>query len=60
MAEKKFCDMDSGERLDDLQERVNCFNMLALPGQPQGMHMGTSYLIGDLWSELQRYRTEDI
>ncbi len=35
--------------LDDLKNRVNKFGALELPGQPQGMHMGTSYLVGDLW-----------
>lgn len=50
--EKQFCDMDGEERLVDLTERVNKFNMLQLPGQPQGMHRGTAYLIGDLWNEL--------
>lgn len=54
MAEKKFCDMDDSERLTDLRSRILKFNMLQLPGQPQGMHMGTSYLIDDLWWELQR------
>ena len=57
MAEKKFCDMDSGERFVDLKERISKFDMLQLPGQPQGMHMGTAYLIGDLWSEFQKFRT---
>ena len=51
---KKFCDMTSTERLDDLQERVNQFNMLQLPGQLQSMHMGTMYLIDNLWTELQQ------
>lgn len=53
MAEKKFFDMDAEERLADLKLRVNQFDMLQLPGQIQAMHMGTSYLIGDLFSELQ-------
>ena len=52
MSDKKFFEMTTEERTIDLQERVNQFNMLQLPGQ-QGMHMGTSYLIGDLWRELQ-------
>lgn len=34
--------------LDDLRDRVNKFNALELPGQPMGMHMGTSYLVNDL------------
>jgi len=54
VAEKKFHDMDPDERFDDLRDRVEKFNMLQLPGQPQGMHMGTSYLIGDLWRMLQK------
>ena len=53
MSDKKFCDMTPEERLDDLRDRVSKFNMLGLPGQPMGMHMGTSYLVGDLWHELQ-------
>ena len=39
---------------DDLETRVNQFNRMALPGQPMGMHMGTSYLINDLWNEVKR------
>jgi len=49
MSDKKFCDMDEEERFEDLLERTNAFQMLQLPGQPQGMHMGTAYLINDLW-----------
>ncbi len=54
MAEKKFCDMNGEERFTDLRERVNQYNMLQLPGQPQAMHMGSSYLLNDLWREVQR------
>lgn len=54
VAEKKFCDMDTEERLFDLNDRVTKFHLLELPGQPMGMHMGTSYLVNDLWRELQR------
>jgi len=54
VADKKFYDMTPDERFDDLHDRVNKFNMLQLPGQPMGMHMGTSYLVDDLWRELQR------
>ncbi|KKN10932.1 hypothetical protein LCGC14_1031610 [marine sediment metagenome] len=42
-----------------LEERVLQFSMLELPGQPRMMHMGTSYLVNDLWTELQR-KDEDI
>jgi hypothetical protein len=35
-----------------LKERVNQFNTLSLPGQPSGVHMGTSYLVNDLWKKI--------
>ena len=54
MAKRKFCDMDSEERFEDLNTRINQFNMLQLPGQPRSMHMGTMYLVDDLWRELQK------
>ncbi len=41
---------------DDLEKRVEQFNALELPGQPQGMHMGTMYLVGDLMREVKRLR----
>lgn len=44
--------------MDDLKERVDQFNTMSLPGQPVMMHMGTSYLVNDLWREVQRLRTE--
>jgi hypothetical protein len=37
----------------DLKSRVLQFDLLQLPGQPQGMHMGTSYLVHDLWERVQ-------
>jgi hypothetical protein len=40
----------------DLATRVQQFVCMELPGQPRGMHMGTSYLVNDLWSEIQRLR----
>ena len=42
---------------DDLQDRVEKFRALELPGQPMGMHMGTSYLVNDLWREVQHLRS---
>lgn len=39
---------------DDLKDRIEKFNLLELPGQPMMMHMGTSYLVGDLWREINR------
>lgn len=44
--------------MSDLKERVDKFNGLSLPGQPMAMHMGTSYLVNDLWREVQRLRGE--
>lgn len=41
---------------DDLQDRVWKFQALQLPGQPMGMHMGTMYLVNDLWREVQHLR----
>ncbi len=58
MTQKKFCDMTVEEKRNDLSARVNKFNTLQLPGQPMGMHMGTSYLVNDLWKELQAHETE--
>lgn len=42
---------------DDLEKRVNDFNSLCLPGQPMAMHMGTNYLVNDLWREVKRLRS---
>ena len=44
---------------NDLQERVYQFGSLSLPGQPRMMHMGTSYLVNDLWNEVKRLREEN-
>ena len=41
-----------------LEERVNLFNRMALPGQPLGMHMGTSYLVNDLMREIRELQAE--
>lgn len=41
---------------DDLETRVQQFRTMSLPGQPMGMHMGTSYLVNDLWREVQHLR----
>lgn len=42
--------------MDDLENRVQQFITLSLPGQPMSMHMGTSRLVNDLWREVQRLR----
>lgn len=39
-----------------LDERVQMFNSLRLPGQGISMHMGTSYLVNDLWRALTTER----
>lgn len=43
----------SRNRIEELRERVDKFHRLELPGQPLGMHMGTSYLVSDLLSEIE-------
>lgn len=40
----------------DLETRVHQFKRMELPGQKPMMHMGTAYLVGDLWREVQRLR----
>ena len=35
-------------KLSEIEARVFNFQALALPGQPQVMHMGTAYLVSDL------------
>ena len=42
--------------MNDLEERVYKFQTGELPGQPMSMHMGTSYLVNDLWKEVKRLR----
>ena len=49
---------DEQARKLDLHERVDLFRTLELPGQPQFTHMGTLYLVDDLWREIQRLREE--
>ena len=41
---------------DELKARVDAFNRMQLPGQPRSMHMGTSYLVYDLWNEVVHLR----
>lgn len=38
--------------LRELKTRVDQFNRMQLPGQMQMMHMGTSYLVNDLFRAL--------
>lgn len=39
-----------------LEQRVEAFALMELPGQPRMMHMGTSYLVTDLWREVKLLR----
>ena len=38
---------------EDLKERVDQFRTMSLPGQSMGMHMGTAYLVADLWTTIE-------
>jgi hypothetical protein len=39
---------------ETLKERVEAFELVALPGQPMYIHLETANLIIDLWKEVQR------
>ena len=39
--------------MDDLSERVLAFKLMELPGQPRLIHLGTNYLVSDLWRAVQ-------
>ena len=49
---------DTEAERDDLADRVMQFKTMSLPGQPMAMHMGTSYLVNDLWRAVQEARAE--
>ena len=51
--------MSEVKRPDDLDERVLQFQMMKLPGQPIGMHMGTSYLVNDLHKRVKELEAEN-
>jgi hypothetical protein len=44
--------------INELKGRVDQFHCLELPGQPMGMHMGTSYLVDDLWRAVRSLLAE--
>ena len=44
---------------DDFDQRVLQFYLMELPEQPQMMHMGTSYLIGDLYKAVKRLQARN-
>ena len=41
---------------ESLHDRVMAFKCYELPGQPMSCHMGTSYLVNDLWEEVKKLR----
>jgi hypothetical protein len=43
---------------ESLEDRVTQFRCLELPGQPMSMHMGTSYLVNDLWNKVKEQAAE--
>lgn len=44
--------------IEELQNRVNAYSLLELPGQPMMVHMGTSHLINDLMSAVKELAEE--
>lgn len=46
------------KNIDNLDGRVTAFRCFALPGQPMAAHMGTTYLVNDLWNEVIRQQEE--
>lgn len=42
--------------MGDLESRVESFSLMELPGQPRFMHLGTSYLVNDLWREVKHLK----
>ena len=48
-----------GAMMVSLEEKILQFERLQLPGQLPAMHMGTYYLVRDLWEEVKRLRKEN-
>lgn len=46
------------KNIDNLDERVTAFRCFGLPGQPMASHMGTTYLVNDLWNEVIKQQEE--
>lgn len=44
--------------MSDLKRRVQDFNLMELLGQPRIMHMGTSYLVNDLWKRIAKLEAQ--
>lgn len=47
------------QEYESLRQRVEQFSLLQLPGQPQAMHAGTSYLVSDLWQAVRSYYEQE-
>lgn len=45
--------------ITELKERVRQFQTMELPGQPMMMHMGTIYLVNDLWRAIEYFSAGD-
>lgn len=50
--------MEYDKEIQALKEKYIKFQMLELPGQPQGMHMGTLYFVGDLMKMIDKLHEE--
>jgi hypothetical protein len=44
---------ETNTSIKELEKRVEQFRTLSLPGQPMSLHMGTSYLVSDLWAKVK-------
>jgi len=42
---------------EDLKAKVERFQLMKLPGQPQAMHMGAAYLVSDLMWYINELRS---
>ena len=48
------------EKLEDLEKRTMDFKCLQLPGQPMMGHMGTNYLVNDLYQAMKMLDRENL
>lgn len=59
MADETVKDGGSAVDFDALKERVYQWQLMELPGQPAMMHMGTFYLVNDLWDAVKALRDRE-
>lgn len=50
--------VEGKEVMNELKARVDQFCQMELPGQLPAMHMGTWYLVNDLWLEVKALAAE--